>query len=274
MIVFSGLDFSKVKDPIKTEETIYNKIKNTKLPIEYVGVPIAYLINTLGIEKTQDVIDDINKKNPFKKFFVCQHIYVNRLNFGDNLVFTPHTEESDNFFFIPHFNPIIHEKQPRINYSDRNLEFSFIGDFGTNQIRNRISILNSEKTPILPTGKWFFSHDQQKQKELLATYLMTLKNSKMSLCPMGTGPSSLRLFESMSVGSIPIIFNNLKLPKEIKEIVRVVDVNSFIENPASYLICDTMGDKISENIYEIYWEKLSNDNLYKSIIVTLDQHEY
>jgi len=274
MIVFPGLDFSIVKDPIKTEETIYNQIKDIKLPVEYVGIPIAYSINTQGIEKTQDVINDINKKYPFKKLFVCQHIYVNRLNFGDNLVFTPHTEESDNYFFIPHFNPIANIKQPRINYCDRNLDFSFIGDFGTNPVRERISSLNTAKTPILSTGKWFFSYDEEKQKDLLGIYLKTLKDSKMSICPMGTGPSTLRLFESMSVGSIPIIFNNLKLPKEIKKMIKIIGTNEFIENPEKHIICDTKGDMISKDIYEIYWEKLSNDNLHKSIIVTLKENGY
>jgi hypothetical protein len=274
MIVFPGLDFSTVKDPIKTEETIYNQIKDIKLPVEYVGILIAYSINTQGVEKTQDVINDINEKYPFQKLFVCQHIYVNRLNFGDNLVFTPHTEESDNYFFIPHFNPIANDKPPRVNYQDRNLDFSFIGDFGTNPVRERISTLNSEKTPILSTGKWFFSYEEEKQRSLLEVYLKTLKDSKMSICPMGTGPSTLRLFESMSVGSIPIIFNNLKLPKEIKEIIKIIGVNDFIENPETHIICDTKGDMISKDIYEIYWEKLSNNNLYKSIIVTLKENGY
>jgi len=274
MILFPGLDFCIVNDPIKTEETIYNKLKGQKLGIEYVGVPIAYSINTFGLERTQEVINEINKRYPFKKFFVCQHIYVNRLNFGDNLVFTPHTEESDNYFFIPHFNPVANHKETRVKYSQRSLNFSFVGDFGTNQVRERISVLNSEKTPVLPTGKWFFSHEAEKQKELLGMYLKTLKNSKMSLCPMGTGPSTLRLFESMSFGSIPVIFNNLKLPREMKEIITIVDPSSFITNPDPYIICETQGDEISENIYEVYWEKLSNDNLHKSIILTLNEHGY
>jgi hypothetical protein len=274
MIIFPGLDFGIVNDPIKTEATIYNKLRDQKLGIEYVGVPIAYCINTFGLERTQEVINEINKKYPFKKFFVCQHIYVSRLNFGDNLVFTPHTEEADNYFFVPHFNPIADHRQTRIKYSERYFNFSFIGDFGTNQIRERISVLNSEKTPVLPTGKWFFSHEVEKQKELLEIYTRTLKNSKMSLCPMGTGPSTLRLFESMSVGSIPVVFNNLKLPQEIKEIIPIVDPNSFITNPDRYVICETKGDEISENIYEMYWEKLSNGNLHKSIILTLREHGY
>ena len=36
-------------------------------------------------------------------------------------------------------------------------------------------------------------------------YKMTLAQSKFSLCPSGTGPNSIRIWESMSYGSIPVI---------------------------------------------------------------------
>ena len=270
MIQYHGLNFSEVNDPIKTEETIYNRIKDTELSVEYVGVPLAYSINTFGVEKTQSIIDDINIKNPNKKFFVCQHIYVNRLNFGDNLVFTPHTEESDNYLFIPHYNPIYDRPPERKKFLDRDFKFSFIGDFGTNKIRETLSVLNTEKTPVMPTGMWFFSHDSERQEDLLKTYVNVLNRSRISLCPMGTGPSTLRLFESMSVGAIPVIFNDLKLPKEIKNLVSVMDINEIIKNPASMDKLLENGENLSKNIYEAYWKYLSNDNLHKSIIKELN----
>ena len=87
---------------------------------------------------------------------------------------------------------------------------------------------------------------------------------------MGTGPSTLRLFESMSVGSIPVVFNNIKLPQEIKNLVKIMDVNDLIKNP--YILDELAenGNSISKNIYEIYWETLSNENLHKSIIIALN----
>lgn len=270
MIEYAGLNFSQVKDPIKTEETIYNKIKDLDFPIEYVGVPLAYSINTLGVEKTQSIIDEINSKNQSKKFFVCQHIYVRKLNFGDNIVFTPHTEEEDNYFFLPHYNPIYDNPPGRKSFTDRDLKFSFIGDFGTNQIRENLSVLNTEKTPVVPTGMWFFSHDKKRQEDLLKTYTDVLSRSRISLCPMGTGPSTLRLFESMSIGAIPVIFNNLKLPAEIKELIKVIGCNEIIGNPGMLDELAENGEDLSKNIYDAYWELLSNDNLHKSIIKALN----
>ena len=45
-------------------------------------------------------------------------------------------------------------------------------------------------------------------------YLDAIKNSWFTLCPTGAGPNSIRIFESLSLGSIPIILTkNLRLPK-------------------------------------------------------------
>jgi hypothetical protein len=56
--------------------------------------------------------------------------------------------------------------------------------------------------------------------------------------------------------------------------IKIIGANEFIENPEKHIICGTKGDMISKDIYEIYWEKLSNDNLHKSIIVTLKENGY
>jgi hypothetical protein len=272
MIEYPGLNFSKVSDPIKTEETIYNKIKNINFNIEYVGLPLAHSINTLGLEKTQSIINEINTKNPNEKFFVCQHIHVKKLDFGNNLIFTPHTEESDRFHFIPHYNPIYNEVPKRLKFSDRSFKFSFVGDLGTNKIRDSLTFLNTEKTPIIPTGMWFFSHDKEKQQNLLKIYIDILTKSKISLCPMGTGPSTLRLFESMSVGSIPVIFNKLKLPDEIKKMVKIIRIDEIIKSPDLLDDLAENGENLSKNIYELYWDCLSNEHLHEYIIKFLNKN--
>jgi hypothetical protein len=215
------------------------------------------------LEKTQSLINQINSSYKEKKIFVCQHIYVNRINFGNNLVFTPHTEIGDPYYFIPHYNPIYSEKGYKKPIEERKYEFSFVGDFNTHQDRPRLSYLNSEKIKIQPTGNWFFSKDEASQKDLLPTYKEILENTKISICPRGTGPSTLRFFESMSVGSIPIIFNNLKIPESIDPFIFKDNIDSFIQS-RDYSKKDLQF--ISDKIYDTYWNELSNDNLYKSIL--------
>lgn len=69
-------------------------------------------------------------------------------------------------------------------------------------------------------NSWFFNsivYDyQMKNKafdmsgmiEKSSRYNEILSDSVFSLCPEGTGPNTLRLWESMSVGSIPVLFEN------------------------------------------------------------------
>jgi hypothetical protein len=54
-------------------------------------------------------------------------------------------------------------------------------------------------------------------------YNKVLSDSKFSLCPAGAGPNTLRLWESIAVGSIPVLFDEeLLLPAvfadELKEL--------------------------------------------------------
>lgn len=75
--------------------------------------------------------------------------------------------------------------------------------------------------------KWFFNeivYDYQlnnkafnaKELEIKAQqYNQTLSESVFSLCPEGTGPNTLRLWESMSVGSVPVLFENDWMKPEI-----------------------------------------------------------
>ena len=59
-------------------------------------------------------------------------------------------------------------------------------------------------------GEWHFQGMVYKGQsgtslELEDEYKMALAHSKFSLCPSGSGPNSIRIWESMSYGSIPVI---------------------------------------------------------------------
>lgn len=78
--------------------------------------------------------------------------------------------------------------------------------------------------------------DEHQQKTF--RYNNILSNSKFSLCPEGAGPNTLRLWESIAVGSIPIIFSD--------------DVSIFSE--------DETGKEILKNI--LIWNKTIDSNLF------------
>jgi len=259
------INFSQISDPIKTEEVIYNKLKNIDINFNYVSIPLAFSINHFGIEKTQNFVDEINSKHNEKKVFVCQHIFVNKIDFGDNYVFTPHTTNSDKFFFIPHYNPIYENRKIFKKTSERELNFSFIGDYSTNILRELISNINLDKCIYESTGKWFFSQDLNAQDRLKNKYINVIENTKFPLCPPGTGPSTLRLFESLSSGGIPIIFNDLKLPDDLNNLIIKTDIEKLI-NGEIYKFIENDFDFVQNKILDTYWSNYSNENLHMSII--------
>jgi hypothetical protein len=67
----------------------------------------------------------------------------------------------------------------------------------------------------------------------------------------------------MSTGSVPLIFNNLKVPDSIKSLILKTDIDTFLQN-RNHHVEDLQ--EISDGIYDIYWEEFSNENLYKSIL--------
>ena len=267
MIQNHGFDFTQVKDDIKTEETIYNQIKDYKFNIPYVGIPLAYTINKLGTSATQNRIDDIEKNYPGKKFYVCQHIKVKDLNFYDNIVFTPHTEESDSYYFIPHYNAISNYKSDVKKITQRKIDFSFMGDLNSHRTRYTLASSRINNTVVYPTGSWFFYKSEEEKKLLKERYVDMLNETKISLCPRGTGPSTLRLFESMSFGSVPLIFNDLKLPEELMSYIFKMNINNFISEGLT--IDENKLQEMSDFVYDYYWSNLSNDNLANTIIKKL-----
>jgi len=272
MIIHEGdIFFQDVIDPIKTEETIFHQLKEIQnLPIDYVAVPLAYRLNKRGIQNTQDFINEINTKHPQKKFFVCQHIWVNLLDFGDNLVFTPHTINSDRFDFIPHYNANYSEKPNLIEIQSREIDFSFMGDYGTNDLREKLAETNPYNSFFKNTGLWFFSQPNEVKSDLKLEYKKLLESTKFALCPPGTGPSTLRLFEAMSVGCIPIIFNDLKIPPDLEGLIIKSNHEDFSTGKIRYILEEIDISKISGEILEIYWERYSNQRLSESILLELE----
>ena len=258
-------DFKLVDDPVKTEETIYNQLLKNKTTINssyaYVAFPLAYSINTQGVQQTQLVIDNICKQHQDKKlFFVCLHILVNKLNFYGNLVFTPHATILDSYIPIPHYscNYDTNYSKP---WGERKYTYSFMGSFITHPVRQCLhtTLKDRDDCFIVDTGNWHFEGSQQKQQENKKKYIEKLGDTKYSLCPRGTGPSTIRIWESLAMGACPIIFSDfLKMPlkNETKS-------NLWLRTPER---CVTLLGGIDVWDNKEYFELFSNENLYKSIM--------
>ena len=115
---------------------------------------------------------------------------------------------------------------------ERKYLYSFMGGVQAGyltSVRNQIfQMQHPEDAFILNTGDWHFnstvySSKQNMNQELninenhiLKTkkYNEVLLNSRFSLCPSGSGPNSIRFWESLACGAIPVLLaDTLDLPQ-------------------------------------------------------------
>jgi hypothetical protein len=119
------------------------------------------------------------------------------------------------------------------NISDRSLLYSFIGAYKSNlyltPVRKWIfELLPRPDAIVVKRNEWYFEkqvYDQQISGRVLSVpekldldqkafeYKSVLAKSIFSLCPSGSGPNSIRLWESLGFGCIPVLLSDtLRLP--------------------------------------------------------------
>ena len=130
---------------------------------------------------------------------------------------------------------------------------------------------DKKKVFIKYTGRWHFNNivyrkqttgidltkqEKKTQKVKTSIYNNILLNSRFSLCPSGTGPSSIRFWESLACGAIPILLSDkLELPHHElwpDAIVRCHEAD--LDNIDVLLdeIDDEKEDEMRENCIKIY----------------------
>lgn len=89
----------------------------------------------------------------------------------------------------------------------RTQRITFRGHRTTWQNRHRMQVSGVQLTWI----DWWKTDPAQRPK-LMDAYISEMQNSVFSLCPRGNGPSSMRLFESMLLGAIPVRLDDWTRP--------------------------------------------------------------
>jgi hypothetical protein len=156
----------------------------------------------------------------------------------------------------------------------RDILFSFRGAYGSNYITDiRKQIFNlpkNENSVIINTKGWHFQNIvySQRQNYLkkfnkvikedneMNKYNDLLINSKFTLCPSGAGPNSIRFWEALGCGSIPVLLaDTLDLPEHElwdKSILRVKECDIFKINSILSKIPETEIKERRENCIKIY----------------------
>lgn len=179
------------------------------------------------------------------KFTVCQSIYYYKLlaffkKLNIKYLFSPHVVKN-NFKSIKSTYEIEGMPFPLypINAVDpgdnKEYLYSFIGNinYETNEAYGRLSseirhsivnrIDHPPNTVIEPLNSWHFDElvykeqiyekrlnviDKHQINQRTSRYRNVISKSRFSLCPRGTGPSSIRFWESLGSGAIPVVISD------------------------------------------------------------------
>ena len=224
--------------PVLTEKTFYDQEKDNS---NYAGLPWATIIDKrYSLNTIYKLLKPHFKKDNY--YTCCQHIAFHVLIplfklLKIKTVYTPHKlRRVDSYKGVTFISCPLYAIN--IEDSTRNHEFcnvdymeierpylySFIGTYNQriyiSDIRKQIfDMKHATNTLVESTAQWHFEKivygsEQTALGKEAATdanregtqrYNDTLLKSRYSLCPSGSGPSSIRIWESLAIGAIPVI---------------------------------------------------------------------
>jgi|TARA_R110002110_G_scaffold157262_1_gene353142 hypothetical protein len=200
-------------------------------------------------------LDGLKLKNAFT---VCQHEKFHQLlpffkKIGVTTLFASHMVEGggfntkDNYIkrsTYPHYlknirieTSFLHPVVVSPPFKKKDILYSFVGSRGTRHIspiRNHIfEGPHSPDSVVIERNAWQFDaevYQEQIQNTAITSvqkyinnekslfYGQILSRSRFSLCPSGTGPTSIRFLESLGAGAIPLIFSDSMMLPSFKGI--------------------------------------------------------
>lgn len=146
------------------------------------------------------------------------------------IVIKESSAKSDASFCIPYKIPDSFQEKKPISKARKLVSFT---GYINNSLRR--SLKNVTAKQQFRETQFFWIQTQQQQERLRKYYLQDINDSKFVLCPRGYGLNSVRFFEVMKMGRIPVLISdNTKLPFEWLinyPIVRVPedDVRNFMD---------------------------------------------
>lgn len=219
-------------DPVVTEKHSYELLRQLLLhePVAYYAIPWAPIIN-------QQLKLDVSQLERFSgpSFTVCQHIdyekavdYCQKL--GIDVLFTPHASTKKQVIKGVQIKGFSHQPVASVHpHPNKDIDFSFVGASGTHWTRPLLKNLPGGRIEL--RDAWHFGGADQQARQ--RQYEDIMERSVFSLCPRGTGLGTIRFWESIQAGAIPVLIaDNLALPKGMdwsKCIIQVPENKDAIE---------------------------------------------
>jgi len=110
--------------------------------------------------------------------------------------------------------PTLDFRHDGVNYRD--LLYSFVGSVRNHPVRARLMELKHCQAYLFDSSpdKQWWDRPREEQRIFIERYREIILRSKFVLCPRGVAPSSVRLFETMEAGRVPVIIaDGLLLPR-------------------------------------------------------------
>lgn len=254
------------KEPVPTEFTAYKLLMDEPLEqdVNYLAVPWTIIIKKKLLHKLQDIRLDGG-------FTVCQHFRFEEIipllqKIGVDVLFTPHVEAGKVYdgitvLPIPHFAQ--NGTKPALK---KDILYSFVGTVSAQKVREKIFKLPKKNDiAIIERNGWSASTvNKQHNKE----YRDILARSRFALAPRGHGVSTIRFWESLQAGAIPVLLaDGTVLPQGINwddciVVVREADVENIDEFIRSISIEEE--EQMREDCIMAY-SLFSGDNLVRPI---------
>lgn len=227
------------EEQVPTEATAYRLLKQFPLRTNatYLAVPWAAMLNR---RKKKVSVHGVKLQHGVT---VCQHIRFREIipicmDIGVEMLFTPHAEcrqyilDSHLVKLLDRFAGLRNLVRPRIEAArrfqilpcphfpvngvapaEKDLWFSFVG-FNTHFSREILFEMPVPTNCFVKQRKhWHFQTDGSQRQAEKQEYQEVLARSRFSICPRGTGPGTLRFWESLQAGAIPVLISDaLQLP--------------------------------------------------------------
>lgn len=225
---------------INFESFFYDKFINKNLETKFIYIPVQwtnyYLKNKNKKELSELISRNLNNKKDY--FTIVQYAGGPQVDLQNTLIFSlggifDINKKYKNFLPLPLITKV---KLQRKN-TKKEILASYTGR-QTHQIRIKMEHAlrknNDFEITNLTSMKSEFTNEQ------FYTYRDLISKSYFSLCPRGYGPTSFRLYESISLGTVPIYISDnfflpfkelidwenlavLIKPKEIRKIPRILN---------------------------------------------------
>lgn len=292
--------------PVITERTFFEQNKHNSV---YLGFPWSTIIDkNYDLEDIYKILQQ-HINNGKKYYTCCQHIYFRKLfdlfkRLNINLVYSSHKIiHEDNIGDIhilscPLYAANVEDSERNELFKNKDMQtiprkylYSFQGahNISLSNVRERIFVMtHPENCFVKDIGGWHFDNvvynelqnseyalnESDSDKERTVKYNQLLLDSRYTLCPSGSGPNSIRFWESLAVGSIPVLLaDTLELPSHElwdKAIVRIPE-NKLEELPKFLsTISEEKEEEMRKNcmkLYEYFKDNYINNNIPNKTIL-------